>query len=284
MDSSNATRIKDALAGYGSGPDANVDLGEAALLLGALGHQGLSLEKYRNHLTKLADEVKVRHGELLAAGADDNVETQLAALKHIIADKHGYEGDHETPEHIQNADLIRVIDRGKGSPLTLAILYIHVARALGWEAYGLNLPGYFAVRMDRDGQRILFDPFDQCKLLQAVDLRRLVKQAAGPHAELSADYYEASPNRDILTRLQNHIKLRQIESGDYEGALQSVESMRAVNPDEFRLLLDAGVLYARTDRAQEAVTALEQYIDKAPDYRDRQEAALLLQQVRDSIE
>ena len=84
-------------------------------------------------------------------------------------------------------------------------------------------------------------------------------------------------------RLQNNIQLRLIEAEDYEGALRTVEAMRAVDPGEYRLLLDAGVLYARTNRLQKAIVTLEAYITRAPGDRDRQEAAMLLEQLRESL-
>ena len=108
-------------------------------------------------------------------------------------------------------------------------------------------------------------------------------EIGGPNAELSATYYEPANNRTILVRLQNNIKLRRIEAEDYEGALRIVQAMRAIDPAEYRLLLDAGVLYARTNRLQNAIETLEDYIAKAPGDRDRHEAALLLQNLRDSL-
>ncbi len=257
----------------------SLNLGESALQLAAIFHPDIALERYKNHLTKIAREVASRHEALLTAGGEDDLETRLAALKHVFVDVHGYAGDRKTPDHIQNADLIRVIDRGAGNAVALSVLYIEVAMAQGWDAYGLDIPGYFAVRLDKDGQRLIFDPFEGCRILQAPDLRRLVKRTMGPHAELSADYYEPATHSDILLRLQNHIKLRQIENEDYDAALKSVDAMRDIAPDEFRLLLDAGVLYARTNQPEKAALVLEDYISRAPDARDRQEAALLLQEI-----
>ena len=111
----------------------------------------------------------------------------------------------------------------------------------------------------------------------------MIKDKIGPEAELSSSYYEAATNRDILIRLQNTIKTRQIELEDYEAALKTVLAMRALDPGEYRLLLDEGVLSARTNRPQEASIALEDYIAAAPYDQDRREAAMLLQQVQQSL-
>ena len=69
----------------------------------------------------------------------------------------------------------------------------------------------------------------------------------------------------------------------HAAALKTVEIMRLVAPGEYRLLLDAGVLYARTQQTQAAIDVLEDYIKQAPYDRDRHEAALLLRQLKESM-
>jgi regulator of sirC expression with transglutaminase-like and TPR domain len=279
----NPDQLMVTLQTIGTQQDGAIDLAKTALYMAALDHPGLSLDRYETHIRRLVEEVRERHDALLHAGAKDEAQTRLAALKHIIADKYEYIGDTDTYDDLQNASLIRVIDRRRGMPIALAILYIQIGRLLGWAVYGLNLPGHFVCRIDQDGQRLIFDPFNRCEILQAPELRQLVKKTLGPQAELSIDYYEPANNRTILVRLQNNIKLRLIEAEDYEGALKAVQAMRAIDPDEYRLLLDAGVLYARTNRLQDAIETLEAYIAKAPGDRDRREAAALLDQLRDTL-
>ncbi len=263
--------------------DSIIDLAQAALCLAALAQPGIVLERYAHHLQKLAEETGGRHKELIGAGAEDNAETQLAALKHIIADKYEYTGDNENYNDLQNASLLRVIDRRRGMPVSLSILYISVARSLGWDVAGMDFPGHFLCRIEKDGRRIIFDPFSACKILTAPEMRAILKKTLGADAELSADYFLPASARAILMRLQNNIKYRQIESEDYEGALRTVEGMRMVNPGEYRLLLDEGVLKARTNRVESAIEALEEYIRKAPGSRDRQEAAILLRELQESL-
>lgn len=263
--------------------DQDIDLGLCALALCAPSHPGISTDRYVNHLQKLSDDVGRRYAAMLKDGDDDSVETRLSALRQVLSDQYEYEGDQETYDDLQNASLIRVIDRAKGLPISLCILYISAARGQGWEIAGLNIPGHFLCRLEKDGQRVMFDPFSACKIVEAHDLRDIVKRALGETAELSAEYYEAASNRDILMRLQNNIKFRQIEGEDYSGALETVKLMLKVDPNEYRLLLDAGVLYARTGHPRTAIDSLVGYIEKAPNSRDRMEAELLLQQLNDQL-
>ena len=271
------------LKDVGSLEDENIDLAKTAIYLAAYKYQGRNLERYFNHLKKLVKDTNMRHAELLEAGASDDAETQVAALKQIIADQNNYIGDSEDYDNLLNADLIAVIDRAKGLPISLCILYIQVGRALDWDVEGLNIPGHFVVRVQKNGRRIIFDPFYGGGLLEAPQLREFVKRARGAGAELQVEYFESAKNREILVRLQNNIKLRQIDSEDYRAALETIERTLLIAPDEYRLLLDAGVLYSRIDQPLASIKALEGYIEKVPNPQHKFEAQMLLKSVRDSL-
>lgn len=267
----------------GGKDDADVNILNVAMAFSALAHPGINTDRYFNHVSKLVTDVSARHAALIEAGAADDAGTQLAALKHILGDREGYAGDDERYDDLQNADLISVIDRRKGMPITLCVLYIYIGRKCGWAVEGLNFPGHFLARVDHASVRLIFDPFASCDVMEAPALRQLIKDVRGPNAELLADYYRPCSNREILLRLQNNIKLRMIEGEDYKGALQSVEWMRMMAPNDYRLLLDAGVLYAKTGQGHPAAAALEEYIILAPDARDRLDAERMLREIRGTL-
>lgn len=283
MSESATQRVNSILDQVGQLPDEEINLANVALAMAAKDSSGLHIERYQHHIKTMSDEVAHRHAELIREGADDDAATQLAALKHIIADKYGYEGDNETYEDLQNVNLIRVIERRKGMPIALSLLYVHIGLAQGWFVAALNFPVHVICRIEKDGHRLLFDPFNRCNILQAADMRLLLKSFVSPAAELRTEYYEASSKRAVLVRMQNNIKLRLIEAEDYEGALEAVQMMRRIDPDEYRLLLDAGVLFARVNQPLAAIRALEDYIDRTPYPEDQHEALMLLRQIRESL-
>ncbi len=271
------------LEAVGHLPDEEIDVAPVAICLAAVGtgqYKGRNFERYFHHLKRISEETAQRYADLLEAGGEDAPETQLAALKHILADKHGYRGDEDRYDDLRNADLIAVIDRARGMPIALSLLYLHAGQAQGWDIKGISFPGHFLVRLERAGRRIIFDPFQGAVPVEAPQLRALLKNALGPNAELSSDYFEAATNREILTRLQNNIKLRQIEASDYKGALETIKAMRLVAPQEFRLLLDAGVLYSKTGQMEQAEESLMRYVDEVKNPQFKQDALLLLEQVR----
>lgn len=272
------------LDSVGCTPDGDIDLFEGALALSAHNHPGIVLDKYRNHRKRMVDDVRAAHAEYVAAGNPDNLDAKIHALAEVFTRRHGYIGDDLRYNDLQNADLMRVIDRRLGLPITLSILCIAIGRDLGWPVVGVNFPAHFVIRMEEGGVRKIVDPFQGCIVLEAHDLREILKKTMGARAELSASYYDAASNRDTLVRLQNNIKHRQIEAEDYEGALATVDLMRRFAPDEYRLDLDAGVLMARLERPVAAIAALERYVARVPNPRDRHDAAVLLQELKGSLQ
>lgn len=273
----------DILEKYGALKDDQLNLAECALAIAAIDSPGISIDRYKNHIKKLENEVAIRHQDLLDSGANDDAGTQLAALKHIISDTYDYVGDKKNYDDLQNVNLMRVIDRRKGMPVSLALIYIHVGLSQGWHVEALNFPAHVVCRIEKNGERILFDPFNKCKVLNAYDLRKLLKTLVSPHAELSNHYYEPATRREIIIRMQNNIKLRQIEGEDYLGAIKTIDIMRLLDPDEYRLLFDAGVLYARTNQAVAAINVLEEYLERTTDHNNKHDANVLLRQIRESL-
>jgi len=279
----NVDEALDYLDAVGRMDDGEIDLFEGALALSVQNHAGISLDKYRNHRIRLAEDCAEMHENHLKDGAADDLDAQIWTLAEVYTRRHGYIGDDFRYNDLQNADIIRVIDRRLGLPISLSILCVTTGQDLGWDVVGLNFPAHFVIRMQKDGAREIVDPFQGCIVLKAPDLRNILKKTLGEQAELSAQYYEPASKRDTLIRLQNNIKLRQIEAEDYLGALANVDLLKRIAPDEYRLDLDAGVLLARLERPVAAIEALERYISKVPNAKDRHDAAMLLQELRTTL-
>ncbi|WP_029010772.1 SirB1 family protein [Azospirillum halopraeferens] len=269
---------RDILRRIGTLPDAAIDLAEGALALGALERPQVPLERYRRHLAALARDMADRHSP-----GDDGLEGRIATLHAVLVQRHGYTGDTETYDDLQNANLLRVIDRRRGLPVALGILYLHAARASGWSMAGLNFPGHFLVRLDAEGERAILDPFNGGQVRSAVDLRELLKATAGTAAELTPDHYAAVGNRDILLRLQNNRKLRHLSAGEIAQALEVLDTMRLFAPNEAALWRETGLLEAHRGNPDAAIGALETFLQLTDDDRQLHQAATLIQQLRNRL-
>lgn len=276
-DSFDRERCADYLRGLAAERSPILPIGEAALALASFERPRVGLARYRQHLEMLARDVG-RH-----AASDADLVARARALNDIILLKHGYSGDELTYDDLQNANLIRVVDRRKGLPVALGILYLHTARAQGWAAVGLAFPGHFLIRLDDDTGRLILDPFHAGKVCEAADLRDLLKAMAGQDVELLPEHYAPVDDREVLLRLQNNIKSRLLQAGRHERALRIIETMLLLAPDLADLWQEAGILHARLGNMRAALDALGRFVAQAPETPARHQAAALIQQLKTKL-
>lgn len=259
--------------------EADFDLAEAALALAALRHPGVSLDPYRAHLKELARDLADRAAGLPPAAAD-----QAEALADVLAARHGYLGDDETYDDLDNADLMRVIDRRKGLPVALGILYIQTARTLGWDVVGLNFPGHFLLRVQGgDAERVIIDPFHEGRTVEAHDLRELLKALQGQAAELTPEFYQPLTDRGVLMRLLGNVKVRHMEACRFAQALETITDMQLLAPDDPALWRERGLMHMRVGDLPGAIGALDEYVARAPEGPDRTRIDQVLQELRQRL-
>jgi regulator of sirC expression with transglutaminase-like and TPR domain len=185
----------------GESGDGPHDIAEAALMLGILDHDQASLDPYRRHLAEIAAAMRAEAGMMLRVGDG------ARAVAAFLAGRLGYHGDRATYDDPRNADLVSVIDRRCGLPVSLGILYIHAARAAGMSAAGLNTQGHFVVRFTHRHDDVTVDPFNGGGIVERahmpVELRGSNVTLAQPVSDI-----------DVLLRLQNNLKLRALEQDD----------------------------------------------------------------------
>jgi regulator of sirC expression with transglutaminase-like and TPR domain len=254
-------------------PDPQHDIAEAALALAALDQPPIDLPRYQRHLGELAEQVA-------QSGACDSPDRMVAALNQALVDRMGYRGDEDTYNDLQNANLIRVIDRRRGMPVALGILYLHAARAQGWHMVGLNFPHRFLVRLETAGRRIIIDPFGGGATPGAAELRRMLKASGADQDQLNPDYYAPVSDRSILLRLQNNLCARLIQADRFDEATKVVERMLMFAPEEAELWRDIALLHAHLGHYDQALDAIERFLPRADNDRDRHRMAALKQRLK----
>ena len=194
-----------------------------------------SVVSYRKHLSEIAD--RARQQSAVAREA----EPAGRGLAAILAGHFGYEGDRWHYDDPQNADLMAVIDRRRGLPVALGILYIHAARAAGYAAHGLYAPGHFLLSINAHNHDVLIDPFAGGAATDHESLRTppaLVdpNTVADPRALLPVS------DVDVLLRLQFNIRTRAQQAGNAERACQITERMLLIAPWRAQLWFDLAKL------------------------------------------
>jgi regulator of sirC expression with transglutaminase-like and TPR domain len=272
------------LTSVGAQEDAAIDIAEAGLALAALDRQQTTPETYHEHLAAIGAEMRTAAADAdVNADGDAGLFARATTLGKVLSGIFTYQGDRVTYDDLQNANLMRVIDRRKGLPVALAILYIHAARSLGWAIEGVNFPGHFVVRLQNAGRAVILDPFAGGEPCTTADLRRKLKAAAGEKAELQPEHYAPVGNRDILLRLENNLKIRLIQEGDLEKAAAVLERMLLIAPKHAPLYREAGLIQARLGNLSAARGALQRFLEISDNDSQRHHVARLIQDLGQQI-
>lgn len=242
--------LLERLKAVGNADDAAIPIARTAIYLAALDHPGVDLAPYFKHLDQLEADARERI-PALRKGMSEN-EAIARVLADTIAGKHGYAGDNDTFDDPQNADMLRVIDRRRGLPVALGILYIEIAHRLGKKAQGLNTPGHFLMRLGEGEHARIIDPFNGGLVLAADDLRPW-----GPAQGAASPDYGPVSNREVLLRLLNNIRSRALASKDMLRVLVVVERMVMVSPRQADLWLDLSRANETVGKLRNAITAAE---------------------------
>jgi regulator of sirC expression with transglutaminase-like and TPR domain len=260
------------LGQVGDGPH---DIAQAALMLAALDHPEKSLAPYRAHLSEIAEAAKALAGQ----GAD--IETAARALSGVIAGRYGYDGERSAFDESANADMISVIERRRGLPVILGILYIHAARAAGMESAGLFSPGHFLLRIARKGNDAVIDAFNGGSVLDRS--RMTVPGIAGPipitDTRLGDEPSPFDPvsDTDVLLRVLNNIRGRAIKAREDKRAAEIAGRMALIAPRRPMIWIEL----ARLQESLGSLSAAKASYDNAvkasrPGDPFRNEAALAL--------
>ncbi|HCX66055.1 MAG: hypothetical protein CMI61_14660 [Parvibaculum sp.] len=269
-------QLERELRAAGKAPDAELDIASLALALAACDRPEISLDGYRTHL----DEIVAAARSALDENASMPCGVAAGALAGVISGRFHYLGDAETYDDPRNANLAHVIDRRKGLPVTLGILYLHVGTKIGLDLSGLNFPGHFVLRLQGAGEAVVLDPFNGGQTLSPADLLSVLRGVEGPQARLTPEACEAVSPRDILLRLENNILTRAIRAGEFARAREVVTRMIWLAPQRAGLRFELGRLEVHAGHMGAAADAFETCKDIAVDIGETRIAGMAEEALR----
>ncbi len=121
----------------------------------------------------------------------------------------------------QNHNLVYVIKKKRGVPISLTCIYMLVGKRLGLTIDGCNLPGHFLARIELDGRKVFIDCFNRGQIWEDKDLTSLTV----PKEDNIEDIMEASPSvEDIVARALKNL-LWSYGQADDEGSAKTIRSL-----------------------------------------------------------
>jgi regulator of sirC expression with transglutaminase-like and TPR domain len=198
-------------------------------------------------------------------------------LNHFFFAELGFDGARDDYDAAENSYLHRVIERRRGLPITLSLLYLELGRAVGLRLDGVSFPGHFLVRLRLTEGAVFIDVFNGGLSLSTDDLRERLR-AMQPQATDAAlaPYLRPAGEREILARLLRNLKAIHCRDGQWAEALEVVNRMLAVLPEAAEERRDRARIYARLDCPRAAAADLAAYLSLQPAPADEAEVRRIL--------
>lgn len=231
---------------------ASVPLDRGLIAIARVERPNLDAPKVQTELDRLAARARAR--------AASSVDGGLEAVRKVLFDEAGFRGNRDGYYEPDNSLIDRVLERRLGIPITLATVWLEVARRAGLRAEGIGFPGHFLVRhLDVDVWRYV-DVFDGGRILEPGDPERLLRSVHGEAARLDPSMLDPVSPKNLLIRICNNLKNAYALRKDHLGVVRAIDRLLALDPSLFSERRDRGLVYARLCLAQAALSDLRAYI------------------------
>ncbi len=247
----------------------------AALHLARQEYPDLDVGHWISRLDAIAASVRPR-----LSGAPDPPEI-LGMLNDVIFRDLEFRGNHEDYYSPQNSFLNDVIERRLGIPITLATVYMAVARRVGLELQGTGFPGHFLVRHTRPGWPILVDCFHAGRIMTEEECRARLHAMGWPTWD--PRFVEPVAAETILRRMLNNLKAIYLERHDWERLRRTVLQILIVAPDDHDERYTLGLALAGVGRLRAAIAELERFLAQRPGAPNRDAVERMLRALRDRL-
>ena len=226
------------------------DLAAAALMIARVEYPALESGPYLDALDALGREAQGRVAET------SDPRDRISVLNSYMFQELGFVGNQDRYEDPRNSFLNEVIDRRTGIPITLALVYMEVARRAGVAVAGVNFPGHFLMR----SHDLIIDPFSGGRMLSEAGCRDLLRTHAGDEAMWDIHLLGRATKPQILSRMLLNLKHVYVDMCSFPQARDVTDLLLAVDPTAFNELRDRGLLAYHLNDFSAALRDLQAYL------------------------
>jgi len=180
-----------------------------------------------------------------------------------------------------------VLEKRTGIPITLSLIYIHLASYMDFKLHPVNFPSHFLVKyvLDEDSdESIVIDPFNKGRIMDDYVLQDLLNKAYPRSTiSLSNDLLKKTNSLQITIRVLNNLKNGYMEVDDLNKIMKINEMILSLDSTSSEALRDKGIILYRNKEYEQALEILYKYIDLNPEASDIDRILELVKQIRNML-
>jgi regulator of sirC expression with transglutaminase-like and TPR domain len=257
--------------------DEAIDLATAALELARIEYPDLDASSYLARLDGLASRVSA--GLRASPGAREVIST----LNRVLFDEEGLRGNRDNYYDPRNSFLNDVLDRKLGIPITLSVIYMEVARRVGFPVAGTGMPGHFLIKhYDLMSGEIVIDAFNRGRVLNVGDCEMRLQEIYRGELQFQPEFLQPVTHREILTRMLHNLRQIYFTKRDLRQGLIVLDLLLAIPPRSPEMLRERALVRLSLDQYVGAAQDLANYLKlqpEAPDAGDVQETLEMVRQL-----
>jgi len=215
--------------------EAEIPLDRGALLIARSEYPELDHARYLSEFDRLSHLVR---GRLPASRDSLKI---LEILNRVLIDEEGYRGNNDDYYDPRNSYMNDVMDRKLGIPISLSLLYLEVARRVGFPLTGVSFPGHFLIRHRAEDRDLFVDPFNRGEILLPRELPARLTNLFGPQVaeevlqknqnRLPDNFVADAAPKDILIRMLTNLREIYLRRRDLGRGRRVVAMLLLLSPD-----------------------------------------------------
>ena len=201
-------------------PSGDVDPLAAAIAIATHHTPTLKPDQIRAELDSLARNVRhlLKHDNPLTV-----------SVNHVLFDRAGFHGDRQNYGDPENSYLDRVMERRRGLPIVLSLIWVQLVLRSGGVAHGIGLPGHFVVAVEQPGspKPVYIDPFNRGAQMAEEDCHRIALAAGVAWHE---EFLTPVTGHQWAIRILNNLRNAYHERNDPANTAAVLEQLLLLDP------------------------------------------------------
>ncbi len=253
--------------------DVDFPLLEAAISLAQDDYPDLDVQQVLGEVDQLLARLKYRIPH------DAGLLQKLRMLNQFFFRDLNFSGNLNYINDPDNSYVSVILRTRRAIAISLAVLWVELAQALGLVARGVGFPGHFMIKVNLPQGQVIIDPLNgesmsREKLIEWLEPFR-PQPGVLEDLEVPLEFYLlAAPPRDIIARMLRNLKEIHNNHGDWVRLLAVLNRLIVLLPKAWAEYRDRGLVQARIGQTDLALKDLQTYLTHAEEGADREAIAL----------